>query len=145
MLETGDGYKHSVDFLRDHRVQLIRIFCPEHGFRGDADAGETVVITGIGRPVYRSFPYTERRKPSPADLQGLDVVVFDMQDVGVRFYTYLSTLHYVMEACAENQVPLVVMDRRIECFLCRRACIGNEIPVFCRNASGSCRLWDDYR
>ena len=61
VLETGDGYKHSVDFLRDHRVQLIRIFCPEHGFRGDADAGETV-ITGIGRPVYRSFPYTERRK-----------------------------------------------------------------------------------
>ena len=55
VLETGDGYKHSVDFLRDHQVQLIRIFCPEHGFRGDADAGETVGD-------YRSFPYTERRK-----------------------------------------------------------------------------------
>ena len=57
VLETGDGYKHSVDFLRDHRVQLIRIFCPEHGFRGDADAGETV-----GDYRDRSFPYTERRK-----------------------------------------------------------------------------------
>ena len=57
VLETGDGYKHSVDFLRDHQVQLIRIFCPEHGFRGDADKRQ-----GIGRPVYRSFPYTERRK-----------------------------------------------------------------------------------
>ena len=55
VLETGDGYKHSVDFLRDHQVQLIRIFCPEHGFRGDADAGETV-------GVYRSFHYTQIRK-----------------------------------------------------------------------------------
>ena len=112
VLETGDGYKHSVDFLRDHQVQLIRIFCPEHGFRGDADAGETV---GDFRDRQTGLPvislYGKKKKPSPADLQGLDVVVFDMQDVGVRFYTYLSTLHYVMEACAENQVPLVVMDR----------------------------------
>ena len=112
VLETGDGYKHSVDFLRDHQVQLIRIFCPEHGFRGDADAGETV---GDYRDRQTGLPvislYGKKKKPSPADLQGLDVVVFDMQDVGVRFYTYLSTLHYVMEACAENQVPLVVMDR----------------------------------
>lgn len=79
-------------------------------------------------------------------MQGLDVVVFDMQDVGVRFYTYLSTLHYVMEACAENQVPLVVMDRpNPNAFYVDGPDIGNEIPVFCRNASGSCRLWDDYR
>ena len=98
VLETGDGYKHSVDFLRDHQVQLIRIFCPEHGFRGDADAGETV---GDYRDRQTGLPvislYGKKKKPSPADLQGLDVVVFDMQDVGVRFYTYLSTLHYVME------------------------------------------------
>ena len=62
VLETGDGYKHSVDFLRDHRVQLIRIFCPEHGSEEMPMLGKRWVITGIGRPVYRSFPYTERRK-----------------------------------------------------------------------------------
>ena len=81
VLETGDGYKHSVDFLRDHRVQLIRIFCPEHGFRGDADAGETV---GDYRDRQTGLPvislYGKKKKPSPADLQGLDVVVFDMQE-----------------------------------------------------------------
>ena len=84
VLETGDGYKHSVDFLRDHQVQLIRIFCPEHGFRGDADAGETV---GDYRDRQTGLPvislYGKKKKPSPADLQGLDVVVFDMQDIGV--------------------------------------------------------------
>ena len=71
VLETGDGYKHSVDFLRDHRVQLIRIFCPEHGFRGDADAGETV---GDYRDRQTGLPvislYGKKKKPSPADLQG---------------------------------------------------------------------------
>lgn len=112
VLETGDGYKHSVDFLRDHQVQLIRIFCPEHGFRGDADAGETV---GDYRDRQTGLPvislYGKKKKPSPADLQGLDVVVFDMQDVGVRFYTYISTLHYLMEACAENDCRLLLMDR----------------------------------
>lgn len=112
VLETGDGYKHSVDFLRDHQVQLIRIFCPEHGFRGDADAGETV---GDYRDRQTGLPvislYGKKKKPTPADLQGLDVVVFDMQDVGVRFYTYISTLHYLMEACAENDCRLLLMDR----------------------------------
>ena len=89
VLETGDGYKHSVDFLRDHQVQLIRIFCPEHGFRGDADAGETV---GDYRDRQTGLPvislYGKKKKPSPADLQGLDVVVFDMQDVGVRLWLW---------------------------------------------------------
>ena len=107
VLETGDGYKHSVDFLRDHRVQLIRIFCPEHGFRGDADAGETV---GDYRDRQTGLPvislYGKKKNRVRRICRGLDVVVFDMQDVGVRFIL-ISTLHYVMEACAENQVPLV--------------------------------------
>ena len=106
------GDKHTVDFLREKGIAVVRIFCPEHGFRGDADAGEAVgdykdKMTGL--PVISL--YGKKRKPSIEDLEDLDIIVFDMQDVGVRFYTYLSTLHYVMEACAENEVPLVVMDR----------------------------------
>lgn len=103
---------HTVDFLRGNGIQVVRIFSPEHGYRGDADAGETV---GNYRDRQTGLPvislYGKNKKPTPEDLQGIDVVVFDMQDVGVRFYTYLSTLHYVMEACAENRLPLIVMDR----------------------------------
>lgn len=106
------GDIHTVDFLRGRQIDVVRIFCPEHGFRGDADAGETVgdykdKTTGL--PVISL--YGKKKKPLPGDLKGVDVLIFDMQDVGVRFYTYLSTLHYVMEACAENQIPLIVMDR----------------------------------
>lgn len=103
---------HTVDFLRQKGVEVVKIFCPEHGFRGTADAGETVgdyTDRQTGLPVVSL--YGSKKKPLPADLQGIEVVVFDMQDVGVRFYTYLSTLHYVMEACAENRLPLIVMDR----------------------------------
>lgn len=107
-----DGYIHSVDFLHNQGVNLVKIFCPEHGFRGNADAGEQVgdykdKTTGLSVISL----YGKKKKPLPADLQGVDVVIFDMQDVGVRFYTYISTLHYVMEACAENNIPLLVMDR----------------------------------
>lgn len=106
------GDMHTIDFLCGKGVDIVRIFCPEHGFRGDADAGETVgdykdKTTGL--PVVSL--YGKKKKPSAEDLDGLDVLVFDMQDVGVRFYTYLSTLHYVMEACAEHGVAVVVMDR----------------------------------
>ena len=107
------GFIHTVDFLKkEHGVEIVRIFCPEHGFRGDADAGEELgdyrdKVTGL--PVVSL--YGKKKKPLPQDLKGLDVVIFDMQDVGVRFYTYLSTLHYVMEACAENDIPVIVMDR----------------------------------
>ncbi len=106
------GKQHSVDFLRGKEVDLVRVFCPEHGFRGDADAGESVgdyQDKATGLPVISL--YGKKKKPLRADLEGLDVVIFDMQDVGVRFYTYLSTLHYVMEACAENDIPVIVMDR----------------------------------
>lgn len=104
--------QHSVDFLRAQGMEIIRIFCPEHGFRGNADAGENVANVqdeATGLPVISL--YGKRKKPSREDLKDIEVMVFDMQDVGVRFYTYLSTLHYVMEACAENRIPLLLADR----------------------------------
>lgn len=106
------GTQNSVDFLREKGADIVSIYCPEHGFRGDADAGEMVgdytdKVTGL--PVISL--YGKKKKPQPSDLQGIEVMLFDMQDVGVRFYTYISTLHYVMEACAENRIPLIVMDR----------------------------------
>lgn len=108
----ADEYIHSVDFLRGHQVNIVRIFCPEHGFRGEADAGETIgdyTDKTTGLPVVSL--YGKKKKPLPEDLKGIEVMIFDMQDVGVRFYTYISTLHYVMEACAENHIPLILADR----------------------------------
>ena len=84
-----------------------KVFSPEHGFRGDADAGEHVSsekIKKTGLPIVSL--YGNNKKPTQDQLKGLDVVVFDIQDVGVRFYTYISTLHYVMEACAEANIPV---------------------------------------
>lgn len=106
------GEQHLLDFLLAQKVGVKKVFCPEHGFRGDADAGELVrdekdVKTGL--PVISL--YGKNKKPSPAQLAGIDVLVFDIQDVGVRFYTYLSTLHYVMEAAAETGLPVIVLDR----------------------------------
>ncbi|MCX8080615.1 MAG: DUF1343 domain-containing protein [Bacteroidia bacterium] len=106
------GKKHIVDTLRALNINIVKIFSPEHGFRGMADAGEKVgstvdSITGI--PVVSL--YGKKKKPEHEDLKGLDIMVFDIQDVGVRFYTYLSTLHYVIEACAEFPKPLIVLDR----------------------------------
>ena len=103
---------HLVDFLLTQDVMVEKIFAPEHGFRGDADAGEEIsdqVDQKTGLPVISL--YGENKKPTSAQLHDIDVVVFDIQDVGVRFYTYLSTMHYVMEACAENHIPLIVFDR----------------------------------
>jgi uncharacterized protein YbbC (DUF1343 family) len=106
------GEKHLVDFLLDNKIDIVRIFAPEHGFRGSSDAGDTIANgrdRGSGLPVVSI--YGEKKKPDPEDMKGIDIVVFDIQDVGVRFYTYLSTLHYVMEACAENNVMCIVLDR----------------------------------
>ncbi|MBL7943860.1 MAG: DUF1343 domain-containing protein [Flavobacteriales bacterium] len=103
---------HLVDTLLASGVQVTAIFSPEHGFRGNAGAGETVSNshdTKTGLPIYSI--YGKSKKPTPIMLQGSDVVLFDIQDVGARFYTYLSSLHYVMEACAENQKQLIVLDR----------------------------------
>ncbi|WP_396155308.1 exo-beta-N-acetylmuramidase NamZ domain-containing protein, partial [Flavobacterium macrobrachii] len=85
---------------------------PEHGFRGTADAGELIKDgkdTKTGLPIISL--YGNNKKPKPEQLAGIDVMVFDLQDVGARFYTYISSLHYIMEACAENNIPLIVLDR----------------------------------
>ena len=101
-----------VDFLQAKKINLQKIFAPEHGFRGTADAGEHVVDgkdTKTGLPIISL--YGDNKKPKAEQLAGLDVLVFDLQDVGARFYTYISSLHYIMEACAENNVQLIVLDR----------------------------------
>lgn len=103
---------HLVDYLIEQKVDLKKIFAPEHGFRGTADAGEHVVDgkdTKTGLPIISL--YGDNKKPKPEQLAGLDVMVFDLQDVGARFYTYISSLHYIMEACAENNIELIVLDR----------------------------------
>lgn len=108
----GNGHTHLVDSLLSHDVQVKQVFAPEHGFRGTADAGEHVkdgVDSQTGLPIVSL--YGKNRKPSKAQLEELDVVVFDIQDVGVRFYTYIATLQLVMEACAENGTPIIVLDR----------------------------------
>ncbi len=103
---------HLVDFLLKKGVKVRKIFAPEHGFRGKADAGAHVKNS---RDTKTNIPivslYGKHKKPSKQDLSGIDLILFDIQDVGVRFYTYLSTLHYVMEASAEQHIPIVVLDR----------------------------------
>lgn len=106
------GKTHLADSLKARGVNLVKIFAPEHGFRGTADAGEEIkdgLDTKSGLPVVSL--YGNNKKPTPEQLRDLDVIIFDIQDVGVRFYTYISTLHYVMEACAENNKKLIVLDR----------------------------------
>lgn len=101
-----------VDYLLEHTIDVTKIYAPEHGFRGTADAGELVkdgLDTKTGLPILSL--YGDNKKPKPEQLEGIDVMVFDLQDVGVRFYTYISSLHFVMEACAENDIPLIVLDR----------------------------------
>lgn len=103
---------HLVDSLLSLGLNVVKVFSPEHGFRGDADAGEHVSSKKdqkTGLPIVSL--YGKNKKPTQEQLRGLEVVVFDIQDVGVRFYTYISTLHYVMEACAEANIPLIVLDR----------------------------------
>ena len=105
-------YTHLVDSLLSLTILIKKVFAPEHGFRGEADAGELVkngVDTKTGLPLISL--YGKNKKPSAEQLKKIDIVVFDIQDVGARFYTYISTLHYVMEACAENKIPLVILDR----------------------------------
>jgi uncharacterized protein YbbC (DUF1343 family) len=105
--------EHLVDVLLNEGVNVIKVFSPEHGFRGESDAGEKVkdeIDLQTGLPIYSLYGKT-KRKPSKEILKDIDIVIFDLQDVGVRFYTYISSLHYVMEACAENNVKLLVLDR----------------------------------
>lgn len=106
------GKTHLVDTLLARKVNLVKLFCPEHGFRGQAEAGATIAsgkdpLTGL--PVVSL--YGKNKKPTAEQLQNVDILLFDLQDVGCRFYTYISTLHYVMEAAAENGVKVIVLDR----------------------------------
>ncbi|WP_103998757.1 exo-beta-N-acetylmuramidase NamZ family protein [Flavobacterium urumqiense] len=121
-LAINAGGKHSeaikpktlsiVDFLLEKDITIKTIFAPEHGFRGTADAGEHVVDgkdSKTGLPIISL--YGDNKKPKPEQLAGIDTMVFDLQDVGARFYTYISSLHYIMEACAENNIQLLILDR----------------------------------
>jgi uncharacterized protein YbbC (DUF1343 family) len=103
---------HLVDFLLDQKINVQKIFAPEHGFRGTADAGELIKD---GKDTKTRLPiislYGDNKKPKPEQLAGIDILLFDLQDVGARFYTYISSLHYIMEACAENNIQLIILDR----------------------------------
>ena len=109
---SNSDYKHLVDSLLSIDVNITKVFAPEHGFRGLEDAG---AIIKDGTDKETNLPvvslYGKNRKPSPSHLENIDIVVFDIQDVGVRFYTYISTLQYVMETCAELDIPILVLDR----------------------------------
>lgn len=104
---------HLVDYLHNYNaISVKKVFAPEHGFRGKVDAGETVVDgidTKTQLPIISL--YGKNKKPSKEQLSNIDIVVFDIQDVGARFYTYISSLHYVMEACAEVNIPVIILDR----------------------------------
>ncbi|KPM50133.1 exo-beta-N-acetylmuramidase NamZ family protein [Jiulongibacter sediminis] len=103
---------HLLDTLLSRDVAVKKIFAPEHGFRGTADAGAQInneIDSKTGLPIVSL--YGKNKKPSSAQLEGIDILIFDIQDVGVRFYTYISTLHYTIEAAAENNIPLLVFDR----------------------------------
>src|SRR5690606_18929414 len=112
IIPTEDGYIHLVDNLISQGINVVKIFSPEHGFRGTADAGEIVKDgkdTKTGLPIVSL--YGNNKKPKDEQVKDLDVILFDIQDVGVRFYTYISTLHYVMESAAENDKTVLVLDR----------------------------------
>ena len=106
------GNQISVDYLHSRSVNIVKVFGPEHGFRGNASNGAKVsnsVDEKSGIPIISL--YGSHNKPTKEDLAGIDLLIFDIQDVGARFYTYISTLHYVMEACAENNLELMILDR----------------------------------
>jgi uncharacterized protein YbbC (DUF1343 family) len=112
IFKNNKNHTHIVDSLLSLNIDIKKVFAPEHGFRGQADAGEKLkdgLDTKTGLPLISL--YGKNRKPSKELLQDLDVVLFDIQDVGVRFYTYIATLQLVMEACAENDIPVIVLDR----------------------------------
>ncbi len=109
---SNQGFTHLIDTLISLKIDVKKVFAPEHGFRGKADAGELIPD---GKDPKTGLQITslhgKNRKPSAAQLKNIEVLIFDIQDVGVRFYTYISTLHYVMEACAENNIQLILIDR----------------------------------
>lgn len=113
---VGTEQKHLLDTLLSLHINVVKVFAPEHGFRGQADAGETVKDgkdSRTGTPIVSL--YGNNKKPTAAQLKDIDLVLFDIQDVGARFYTYISTMYYMMEACAENKKELIVLDRPNPC------------------------------
>ena len=105
-------HTHLVDSLMSLGVDIVRVFFPEHGFRGKADAGAKIedgIDIKTGLPIISL--YGKNKKPYSKQLEWIDILLFDIQDVGARFYTYISTLHYVMEAAAENNIQVIVLDR----------------------------------
>lgn len=113
---VGTEQTHLLDTLLKLNVQIVKVFAPEHGFRGNADAGETVKDgkdSRTGTPIVSL--YGNNKKPTATQLKDVDVVLFDIQDVGARFYTYISTMYYVMEACTENKKEMIVLDRPNPC------------------------------
>lgn len=107
-----DNGTHLIDTLLSYDVNVVKIFTPEHGFRGTADEGATIasgVDDKTGIPIVSL--YGKNKKPTSEQLQNIDILVFDLQDVGTRFYTYISTMTYVMEAATENNIPVIVLDR----------------------------------
>ena len=106
------GKTHLVDSLISRKVNVVKIFSPEHGFRGNAEAGAHIsssTDSKTGLPIISL--YGKNKKPTAEQMKGIDLIIFDIQDVGCRFYTYISTLHYVMEAAAENNVDVLILDR----------------------------------
>ena len=113
---VGAKRVHLLDTLLRRDVRVVKAFAPEHGFRGNADAGETVKDgkdSRTGIPIVSL--YGDNKKPSATQLKDVDVILFDIQDVGARFYTYISTMYYVMDACAENKKEMIVLDRPNPC------------------------------
>ena len=103
---------HLVDFLLQNGIEIKKIFAPEHGFRGGADAGHRIknsIDTRTKLPIISL--YGKKRQPTKKDLKDIDIILFDIQDVGVRFYTYLSTLHYILEAGAKYKIEVILLDR----------------------------------
>jgi len=110
--EASNHYTHLVDSLLVLGVNIKKVFAPEHGFRGHKDAGEHVkddIDIKTGLPIISL--YGKNKKPTSEQLKDIDVIIFDIQDVGARFYTYISSLHYVLEACAESHIPVIILDR----------------------------------
>ena len=106
------GKTRLADTLLSAGVSIKKLFTPEHGYTGMEEAGHYIGDSSDNANILEIVSlYGDKKKPSAADLQGINIVVYDIQDVGTRFYTYISTLHYVMEACAENHIPLIVLDR----------------------------------
>ncbi|AXT19396.1 DUF1343 domain-containing protein [Flavobacteriaceae bacterium AU392] len=112
IFKTNTHYTHLVDSLSTLNISISKVFAPEHGFRGTADAGEVIkdgIDTKTGLPIVSL--YGSNKKPTKTQLENIDIIVFDIQDVGARFYTYISSLHFVMEACAEANIPIIILDR----------------------------------